>query len=217
MNLNHPIWNSYIDLINSDTMYFKYGLLWWCLWKHTGERHKIKADEWLKSSDYEFKHGFLERKTLEQIKEELQNRLNNAFNVDLAYDPKMTAGEFEKQQNRLLIHDIIKYKKKTNHDVDGMANDVYDIFILTCKDYDKYNYYTNFDEERYMRDENYKRCCDSKDINLELIYGANRVLRCFIHSGLIKDNKGLKESSKICSLIKDYVKISFNKEYDIGW
>jgi hypothetical protein len=99
MNLNHPIWDNYIDLINSDTMYFKYGLLWWCLWEYTSEHYK--ASEWLKLSDYEFLDKFLECKTLEQIKEELQIRLHNAFNVDLTYDPKMTADEWiNKQQNR---------------------------------------------------------------------------------------------------------------------
>ena len=201
MNLNHPIWNTYIDLINSNTMYFKYGLLWWCLWKHTSEHCKV--NEWLKTSDYEFK-------------EELQIRLINAFNTDLTYDPKMTSGEwFEKQQNRLLIHDIIKYKKKNNHDVDEMANDIYNIFILTCKNYDKYDY--SFDEERCMIDKNYKRCCENKDINLKLIYGANRVLRCFICAGLIKNDEGLRADPKIYTLIKDYVKITFNKDYDIKW
>jgi hypothetical protein len=114
-----------------------------------------------------------------------------------------------------LIHDIIKYKKKNNHDVDEMANDIYNIFILTCKNYDKYNY--SFDEERHMIDKNYKRCCENKDINLKLLHGANRVLRCFIHSGLIKNIEGLNKDPKIYTLIKDYVKITFNKDYDIDW
>ena len=162
--------------------------------------------------------------TLEQIREELQNRLNEAFNVDLTYNTCKTAGEWiNKQQNKLLIHDIIKYKKKTSHDVDflseysceRMANDVYSIFILTCKNYDKYDYH--FDEERYMMDKNYKRSCDNKDVNLELIHGANRVLRCFIHSGLIENIEGLNEYPKIYSLIKDYVKTTFNKDYNINW
>ena len=220
MNINHPIWNTYIDLINSDTMYFKYGLLWWCLYEHTGKKLSplTWAESQLKHGDYEFKHRFLECKTLEQIKEELQNRLNNAFNVDLTYNPKITTEEWiDKQQNKLLIHDIIKYKKKNNHNVDKMANDIYNIFINTCKNYDKYNYYSNFDEERYMIDKNYKRSCENKDVNLELIHGSNRVLRCFIHSGLIKNIEGLNKDPKLYAMIKDYVKQTFNKDYDIKW
>lgn len=213
MNLNHPIWNTYIDLINSDTMYFKYGLLWYCLYKHISA--ELDIETLINQDDYEFKK-LLQTKTLNEIKNELQNRLNNAFNVDLIYNPKITIREWiNKQQNRLLIHDIIKYKKKNNQDIDIMANDIYNIFVNTCKKYNNYSYKLN--QERYINNKNYKRSCDNKDINHELIYGANRVLRCFICSGLIKNAEELKKDPKIFTLIKNYVKITFDKDYNIDW
>ena len=188
--MNHPVWDTYIDLINSDTMYFKYGLLWYCLSLHI---KSISISTRFTDMFDDFK--FLEHFTINQIKEELQDKLNNAFNN---YDPKTN--------EKFLIHDIVEYLNLSNgKSCDQMANKIYDLFIDICKNYDDYSC------PKDLFDEECKKYHVFKNIALELICGANLVIRRFIEFELIHNTKDLN----YYSLIKDYVKITFNKDYDI--
>ena len=140
--MNHPVWDTYIDLINSDTMYFKYGLLKWCLSFHIKHYGGIMWNDMIDDGK------FLKRFTLNQIKEELQNQLNDALENN------------SKTNEKFLIHNIIEYLNLSNEkSCDQLANKIYDLFIDICENYDKYSCPENFSVEECKKISYIPRYC----------------------------------------------------------
>ena len=119
---------------------------------------------------------------LEQIKQILEYRLYKAIS--------------DKRTNKLLIHDIMKYKQKLlTIKVNDTANIIYNIFLYSCKNYNRY-----------------KKKKKTSIVSNELIKGANRVIKCFKVAGLIKED--IDKYSDV--LIKNYIKNTFGKDFDVG-
>jgi len=177
INKGHKIYSTYTNLINNNDMYFKYGLLWYCLKMPSIDNNNTNISI---SDLYEFEYKFLRRMNLEQIKQILEYRLYKAIS--------------NKRTNKLLIHDIIKYKQKLlTIRVNDTATTIYNIFLYSCKNY-----------SRYMNNSK------TSIVSNELIKGANRVIKCFKIAGLIKED--IDEN-----IIKNYIKNMFGKDFNIGY
>lgn len=167
LDKGHRIYQNYFELINSNDTVFKYGLVWWFI--RNCKIHDVV--EWLNCSDYEYEFFFLRKLTLDEIKQELENRLNGLTKMDLF-------------NNNIEIN-------ITN--VDDIAEQLYNKFINICKE------------------------CKSK-LSIsdgEIIYGTNRLIRCFDVAGLLVER--IPRNSDVYTLITNYANQTFNRHICFDW